>query len=464
MRSGTAARYTAVIFAFAAATGLAFRASGDGAPPSSGVRNVIVMIGDGRGFAHVDAASLWAEGRTGTQLSESLPLQLAMSTWPYGGGYDPALAWQSFDWVRTGPTDSAASATALATGHKTYNGAIGVAGADAASASPVENVLERAERRGKATGVVTSVPLSHATPAGFVAHTSARGSYAAIARQMIGESALEVIMGCGHPEWAASGVRRDPAERSGAAFQYVGGQALWNAARAGTAGADRDGDGDDDPWRLVETREQFVALAEGRAPARVLGVAQAGGTLQQDRPGDAGAAPFAVPLVETVPTLAEMARGALAVLDRDPDGFVVMIEGGAIDWAAHANQTGRAIEEALGFNDAIAAVIEWVESHGGWESTLLVVTSDHETGYLTGPGSGQPKDAPPVWHPLESRGRGQLPGVQWNSGGHTNSLVPFAARGAGAERFAARATQIDPVRGAYLDSTDLAQTVFELLH
>ena len=74
------------------------------------------------------------------------------------------------------------------------------------------------------------------------------------------------------------------------------------------------------------------------------GTAQAYTTLQQSRSGDGQAAPYAVPLTTTLPDLATMTRGALNVLDSDRDGFFLMIEGGAVDWAAHANQTGRTIE------------------------------------------------------------------------------------------------------------------------
>ena len=84
------------------------------------------------------------------------------------------------------------------------------------------------------------------------------------------------------------------------------------------------------------------------------------------------------------------------------------------------------------------------------------MTADHETGHLTGPGSD------PEYKPLVNNGQGKVPGCEWHSGGHTNALVPFA-RGAGGERFVLRATKQDPVRGAYLDNTDLAGVVFELM-
>lgn len=444
------------------AGGTAGAAPRDGAP-----RNIIVMIGDGRGFNHVTAADLYATGRPGTAVYESFPVQLAMATYSSTAQkYDPARAWETFDWVKTGPTDSAAAATALATGQKTYNGAIGVVPttpSDPATAEPVENVLERAEARGKASGVVTSVQLSHATPAGFVAHSKARGDYALIARQMLEDSRCDVIMGCGHPLYDDASQPRETDLSDDGPYQFVGGRDQWARILAGQAGGDADGDGVADPWKLVERRGAFQRLASGPAPKRVLGLARAAGTLQQSRPGDAAADAFAVPLNERVPTLAEMSRAALNVLDQDPDGFVLMIEGGAIDWAAHGNQLGREIEEAIGFEEAARAVVAWVEAHGGWDENLVIVTSDHETGYLTGPGSGPREGDTPLWAPLVSNGRGRMPDAQWNTGGHTNSLVPLAAKGAGSDLLASRATGVDPVRGAYADNTDVAGTVFELL-
>ena len=90
------------------------------------------------------------------------------------------------------------------------------------------------------------------------------------------------------------------------------------------------------------------------------------------------------PLNTTVPSLALMTKGALNVLDNDPDGFFVMIEGGAVDWANHANQLGRLIQEQNDFNDAVDVAIDWIKANGGFEKNLLIVTGDHETGYLDG--------------------------------------------------------------------------------
>ncbi|NPV47049.1 MAG: alkaline phosphatase, partial [Armatimonadetes bacterium] len=154
---------------------------------------------------------------------------------------------------------------------------------------------------------------------------------------------------------------------------------------------------------------------------------------------------------------AQVTEAALRVLGADPDGLFLMVEGGAVDWAAHSNYAGRMIEEQMDFGDAVAAVVRWVERHSSWDETLLIVTADHETGCLTGPGSG------PEWKPLVGKGKGQIPGLEWHSGGHTNSLVPVFARGAGAHLLRRAADQQDPVRGPYVDNTEIAAVMQAVL-
>ena len=153
-----------------------------------------------------------------------------------------------------------------------------------------------------------------------------------------------------------------------------------------------------------------------------------------------------------------VARAALNVLNRDPDGFAVIIEGGAVDWANHANQKGRMIEEQMDFNAAVAAVVDWVDTNSNWDETLLIVTADHETGYLwgsdSGPaGSGKERSNPRCFAPIRDNGTGVMPGMTYYSGGHTNSLVPLYAKGAGVDLFAHQTWDFDQVRGGYVNNT-----------
>jgi alkaline phosphatase len=112
------------------------------------------------------------------------------------------------------------------------------------------------------------------------------------------------------------------------------------------------------------------------------------------------------------------------------------------------------LEEQLDFDRTVATVVRWVETHSSWEETLLIVTGDHETGCLTGPGSD------PGWQLLVNRGRNQLPDMQWHSDSHTNHLIPLFAKGQGAERLLPLVRGHDPVHGPYVDNTAVAEAAF----
>jgi len=416
-------------------------------------KNIILMISDGCGFNQAAAASLYQYGQDGTQIYEKFPVKLAMSTYSKSGeGYDPQSAWKSFRYLLNKPTDSAAAATAMAAGIKTKNGYISFD----SDKMPVETVLERAESWGKSTGVVTSVQFSHATPAAFAAHNKSRGNYEEIAREMIFASSVDVIMGAGHPHFDDNG-RPD----HGKSYKYTGGKDSWQLLTEGLAGNDADGDGEFEFWQLIQDKQQFVDLMSGPAPERVIGIPKVHSTLQQNRKdSDDEQLPFDTPLLENIPSLAEMTSAALNVLDDNPSGLFLMIEGGAVDWSGHNNNSVRVIEEQIDFNRAVEAAAAWIETSSSWDETLLIVTADHETGYLTGPDSGS--KSKPVWNPLVNNGQGKMPGMEWHSGGHTNQLVPFYAKGAGSGAFITLADQEDPERGSFLDNTDIANVIFSI--
>jgi alkaline phosphatase len=411
----------------------------------TGPKNVIIMIADGGGFNHYKSADYYNCGRSPCQPYEGFPVRLAMSTYPYGGSYDANLVWRSFNYVDKGFTDSAAAATAMATGVKTRNKTLGLD----TNGRPVLNLSERAKQLGKAAGVITTVFFDDATPAGFVIHNGARSNLTQIADDMLDSNSVDCIMGAGHPFYDSDG--RQAQEPN---YKYIS-EKTWANLKNGLAGDSAN------PWTLVQTRAEFQALANGKTPNRVFGLIQVFDTTQQKRSGDALAAPYQVPLTQTVPTLAEMTNAALNVLNNDPNGFFIMIEGGAVDWTAHANESGRLIEEMDDFNKSIEAVIRWIDTSSNWNETLVIITADHETGHITGPGSGQ-TDRGFVWNDIVNNGPGKLPGIEWHSKNHTNSLVPFFAKGAGAEKFKKTIDGNDPVRGPYIDNTDIANTIFIL--
>lgn len=376
------------------------------------------MISDGCGYGTLESTDLWLHGRLRSEPYESFPVALSMRT-------------ASADGI---VTDSAAAATAMATGFKTNNGYVGVD----PDGNRLPNVLEEAEAADKATGVVTTVQWTDATPAGFLAHAQDRQDQEEIGRQIVDESGADVVMGAGDPERGESGqvVSRPD-------YSHVGGKGVWDSLVSHAAGGDANGDGRPDPWTLVRTRAQFTKLMQGRTPKRVLGTFENGSSTELGRPGDPNAKPFAVPFDPSTPTLSEMTNGALNLLDRDRDGFVLVIEGGAVDDAAHAKRPGRLIEEEADFDDAVRTVTAWVERHSSWDRTLLVVTADHETGGVVAPS-----------------GPGELP--RFTADGHTDAAVPFFAKGVGSDLFSAEATGTDPGRGKVLDNTAVGRVLMRL--
>ncbi len=264
-------------------------------------------------------------------------------------------------------TDSAASATSYASGVTTYNGAIGV---DADSV-PVKTVLEVAAERGMATGLVATSRITHATPAAFAAHVPSRGMEWEIARQ-IAEHEVTVVLGGGLTLF-------NPAARPDAL------DLLGPIKRR---------------YTYVETPEQLRALRPDTV-TNLFGLFT----------------PSHMPAsVDRAPTLPEMTEAAIAVLDRDPDGFFLMVEASQPDWRGHGNEPLETLTaEMLDFDAAVAVALEYREKH---PETLIVVTGDHETGGLA----------------LQYDSTRTLV-ARYTTGSHTAAMVPLFAVGPEAERF-----------------------------
>lgn len=441
-------------------------------------KNIIIMIGDGMGPSQVVAGTYYQYGKSDAQKFQSFPTKIHMATYPakagkngedagldWSHGYNTSDAWESFDWIKSQYTCSAASGTALSTGEKTYNGGLGVD----LNKKPLKNISQVAKELKKSAGVVTSVQLSHATPASFVAHNVHRDNYSQIAREMILDSKMDVIMGGGHPYYDHSGKKLSSART----FKYVGDSLIWNQLGKNAAEfkladglfkvQDVDGDNIPDPWTLIESKQDFEKLVSSKPPKRLLGVARVAETLQQRRhtnddksyfegKGIGGEDAYVVPFNTEVPDLKTMSLGALNVLSQNQNGFFLMVEGGAIDWACHGNQKGRLIEEFIDFSIAIDAVVEWVEKNSSWDETLLIVTADHETGYLTGIDNDKTK---PFAKPIANKGKGQMPEMQFNATSHTNSLVEVFAIGAGSDIFHFYTDETDQRYGKYIHNSEL---------
>lgn len=476
--------------AIAALFGAALLSGGQAAAQdrASGPRNVILMISDGQGFNGWLATDYQMRGEAGAEPymrarpdgttphvgamasgalvmldAEGRPTREALDARSVRRmAYDPVARWSDFASVAEA-TDSAAASTALHTGRRTANGRLGI-GWDGETRLTAITAIAR--RHGLAAGAVTSVQFAHATPAGSAVQVTGRGDYAEIAHQML-DGRLDVVMGAGHPLFDDEGRPVDAATVSDEAWSWAGGRSYFETLVA--EGRSPGG------HAVIQDRDAFERLAEAGPQdgevRRVLGLAPIRQTLQFHRA--AGAAP-----VETTPTLAVMARGALNTLAADPDGFFVMIEGGAVDWANHANNGPRMIEEHADFNAAVAAVVDWVEAHSNWNETLLIVTADHETGMIWGPGTwadanGDGRfgagDAFNAFVPPANNGQGQAPGIQYGSGGHTSELVPLFALGVGSERFRGLGLRDEGARrlwgeaygwdGRYVDNVDIFEVM-----
>ena len=272
-------------------------------------KNIIIMISDGMGFNHNEAASIYRYGYPRGQAYWKFT-QLAVSTYSAETpqGFDPAMIYSDFTYMKKNPTESAAAATAISTGVKTNNICLGVD----PSGKPARHIMEDAEAMGKATGVVSTMFFSHATPAGFVVHEASRERYSDIANYMLWKSAVDVIITAGHPWYdddsrQVGGLFPFPFETS-RSYDRVGGEESWEKILNGEPGADADGDGIPDPWTLVDSRQGIKSLARGNPPKRVLGIAPVFSTLQQMRSGNIYREPYGEPLLPASPLLKEMAR------------------------------------------------------------------------------------------------------------------------------------------------------------
>lgn len=320
---------------------------------AAAVNHVILFIGDGLGLSTLTAARIYKGQLAGARPPESAALAVDMF---------PATALVRTYSADAQVTDSAAAMTAMMTGEKTANGFLSVRadpGPDSAlvAGADLRTFLELAAARGWATGVVTTTRVTHATPAACYAHEDDRGNERDIALALLENPALgggvEVILGGGRCYFLPE---RDPA---GAPIVDV----------EGDPGARRDGrdlirEFAARGYTVVQDSTAFAAVDPARTP-RLLGLFEASHMeYETDRPADRG----------REPPLAAMAATAVAILERDPDGYFLMIEGGRIDHALHANQARRALVETLAFDAAIGAVLSRVDA----ASTLVLVTGDHD--------------------------------------------------------------------------------------
>lgn len=311
------------------------------------------------------------------------------------GGFDPWRENSLSDYlIGTNPdvphtvTDSAASATSLTAGIKTYNGAIGVNN----EGEEVESIARQLQReRGFAIGLVTSVPVSHATPACAYANNLTRKDYQDISRDLLGlpssfhrdtpTPGVDVLLGGGHGEGKGEDKLQGMNFLPGNMYIHESDIERADVENGGRYVVAKRTAGESGSSVLQDAVDEAV-----KKEARLLGLFGVKGGHLPFRTADGDYRPtFDVKSTERYtkedqdenPTLADMTSAALDVLEKNEAGFWLLVEAGDVDWANHANNLDNSIGAVLSGDQAFETVIQWVEQNSDWEDTVVIVTSDH---------------------------------------------------------------------------------------
>jgi alkaline phosphatase len=269
-------------------------------------KNIILMIGDGMGVAQVFAAYTAQKG------------QSHMMSFPVTGF---SMTQSASHYI----TDSGAGGTALATGKRTYNGAIGVD----MNKQPLPTILEIAKQNGLATGIVVSCAVTHATPASFYAHQASRAQDEDIAADLL-KTQPDVIIGGGYKAFAD---RKD------------GRNLIEELKKAG--------------YQVADSTAELSNYKSGKLAALVA----------QGHPAKVTAGRGDL--------LPKATQTALNILSQNKKGFFLMVEGSQIDWGGHDNDVEYIVQETIDFDKTVGVALEFAKKDG---NTLVIVTADHETG------------------------------------------------------------------------------------
>ncbi len=253
-------------------------------------------------------------------------------------------------------TDSAAAGTALATGVKTN---VGVISQDA-DGNSVSTMAERAKAKGMKVGIVSSVSIDHATPACFYAHIKSRNQYSSISDQLL-TSGFDYFAGGSVNFATRAKAEETDVETASAAYRV----------RVEEAG-----------FKYVTTKAEFDAVGKGETQPVIATIDLLANKLYS---GDGFALPYTIDLSKQASeddkiSLAQFTQKGIDLLENDK-GFFMMVEGGKIDWACHANDAATSAYEMVAFDQAIGVAMEFAAKHP--KETLIVVTGDHDCGGLT---------------------------------------------------------------------------------
>jgi alkaline phosphatase len=292
-------------------------------------RNIIFLIGDGMGVSFT----------SGYRYFKDNPATLELESTEFGSYLVGQQTTYPND-PKYNVTDSAASATAMATGVKTYNGAIGITKAH----TKLKSVLEAAKEKGKGTGLVATAQITHGTPAAFGAHVVERKDMSAIADDYFdglvnGRHKIDVLLG-GGAEWFIRKDRNLVEEFVKDGYSYVTNLNEMNN----------------------NDRNQVIGLFAKRGLPKMI-----------DRPSE-------------IPSLSDMTASAIERLNQNENGFFLMVEGSQIDWAAHDNDIVGVMSEMEDFEKAFKVAVDFAKKDG---HTLVIATADHSTGGFTIGAQGQ---------------------------------------------------------------------------
>lgn len=299
------------------------KASAEGAGKTA--RNIIFLVSDGMSMGTLTLANLMLQRKEGRkskwiELYEQNRVSRALMETASAN----ALV-----------TDSAAASSSWGGGVRVNNGSLNV-GPQGQHYKPI---LQKFKAAGKSVGCVTTVPVTHATPAGFCINSDKRSAQEDIALQYLSLQ-FDVMLGGGSEYFSAN--KRKDKKNLLASFK-------------------------DNGYSVMTDKSQFTA-SSGWTNRPVIGVFHEDGLpYSLDREQDSA-------LMASVPTLAEMTKQAIKQLNKNKKGFVMQVEAGKVDWAAHANDIGALIFDQIAFDDAVKAAIDFAEKDG---ETLVVITTDH---------------------------------------------------------------------------------------
>ncbi len=271
-------------------------------------KNIILLIGDGMGVSQVYAGLTANNGRLSLERCTHIGFSKTHSSNSY-------------------VTDSGAGGTAIATGTKTYNGAIGVN----SDTLPLKTILEFAEEADLSTGLLSTSSITHATPASFIAHRKTRNDYEGIAADFL-KVDIDVVVGGGRNNFSK---RADSVD-------------LLHELK---------GNG----YAIVDQLSQLQEIEEGKVYAL---------TSEEHNPRASEGRNNLLP---------DGLKASLTILSKNQNGFFVMAEGSMIDWGGHANDIQYIAEEMIDFDRAIEVALDFAEAN---QETLVLITADHETGGL----------------------------------------------------------------------------------